>query len=133
MADILVRESGGSRTLGSKAPGTSPRARGYQDRMRACSVSQSCLTLCDPMDCSPSGSSVYGIYRQEYQSGLPVPSPGDLPDPGMEPESLVSPVLAGGFFTTMPPGKRYQNHIKGLLERKALGPILRVSDSASLC
>ena len=85
------------------------------------------------MDCSPPGSSVYGIYRQEYQSGLPVPSPGDLPDPGMEPESLVSPVLAGGFFTTTPPGKHYQNHIKGLLEHKALGPSLRVSDSASLC
>ena len=31
---------------------------------------------------------------------MPFPSPGDLPDPGMEPESLVSPALAGGFFTT---------------------------------
>ena len=43
-------------------------------------VTQLCLTLCDSMDCSPPGSSV-----QEYQSGLPCPSPGDLPDPGIEP------------------------------------------------
>ena len=43
--------------------------------------------------------------RQEYWSGLPFPPPGDLPHPGMEPTSLVSPVLAGGFFTTEPPGK----------------------------
>ena len=38
--------------------------------------------------------------RQEYWSGLPCPPPGDLPDPGIEPTSLVSPVLAGRFFTT---------------------------------
>ena len=42
---------------------------------------------------------------QEYWSGLPLPSPGDLPNPGMEPMSLVSPALAGGSFTTEPPGK----------------------------
>ena len=38
--------------------------------------------------------------RQEYWSGLSCSPPGDLPDPGMEPESLMSPALAGGFFTT---------------------------------
>ena len=38
--------------------------------------------------------------RQEYWSGLPFPPPGDLPDPGIEPASLISPALAGGFFTT---------------------------------
>ena len=43
-----------------------------------------------------------GFSRQEYWSGLPFPSLGDLPDPGIEP---VSPALAGGFFTTEPPGK----------------------------
>ena len=37
---------------------------------------------------------------EEYWSGLPFPSPGDLPDPGIKPESLVPPALAGGFFTT---------------------------------
>ena len=43
-----------------------------------------------------------GFPRQEYWSGLPVPSSGDLPDPGIEPASLT---LAGGFFTTKPRGK----------------------------
>ena len=41
-----------------------------------------------------------GFSRQEYWSGLPFPSPEDLPDPGIEPMSLKSPALAGGFFTT---------------------------------
>ena len=45
-----------------------------------------------------------GFSRQEYWSGLTCLSPGDFPDPGTEPES---PVLAGGFFTTEPPGKPY--------------------------
>ena len=43
--------------------------------------------------------------RQEYWSGLPFPSPGDLPDPGIEPASPESPALAGGFFTTVAAGK----------------------------
>ena len=46
-----------------------------------------------------------GFSRQEYWSGLPFPSPGDLPSPGMEPISLMSPALAGKFFTLVPPGK----------------------------
>ena len=45
------------------------------------------------------------FYRQEYWSGLPFPAPGGLPDPGIEPASLVFPVLAGRFFTTAPSGK----------------------------
>ena len=58
-------------------------------------VAQSRLTLCDPMDCSPPGSPVCGFSRQEYSSGLPFPSPGDLPNPGMEPVSWI----ARRFFT----------------------------------
>ena len=46
-----------------------------------------------------------GFSRQEYWSGLPLPSPGDLPDSGME---LRSPAWAGGFFITEPPGKPEQ-------------------------
>ena len=64
---------------------------------RACSVAQLCLTLCYPMDCKPPGSSVHRIFRQEYWSGLPFPPPGDLPNTGIEPESLVS---TGRLFTT---------------------------------
>ena len=41
-----------------------------------------------------------GLSRQEHWSGLPCPPPRDLPDPGIEPTSLTSPALAGGFFTT---------------------------------
>ena len=46
-----------------------------------------------------------GLPRQEYWNGLPFPSPGHLPDPGIEPVSPASPALAGQSFTTEPPGK----------------------------
>ena len=46
-----------------------------------------------------------GFSRQEYWSGLPCPPPGDLPNPGIEPESLLSPALVGRFFITSTPGK----------------------------
>ena len=48
-----------------------------------------------------------GFPRQEYWSGLPFPSPTDLPDPGME---STSSALTGGFFTTQPPGKPQDRH-----------------------
>ena len=65
----------------------------------ACVLSHfGCVQLCDPMDCSPPGSSVHGILPW---SRLPCPPPGDLPNPGIELGSLImSAVLAGGFFTT---------------------------------
>ena len=46
-----------------------------------------------------------GFSKQEYWNGLPFPSPGDLLDLGIEPESPVSSALAHGFFTAEPPGK----------------------------
>ena len=55
-----------------------------------------CQTLCDPLEAPLS----VGFSRQEYWSGLPCPPPRDLPDLGIEPTSLASPALAGGFFTT---------------------------------
>ena len=58
------------------------------------------VRLCDPMDCSPPGSSVHGSFRQEYWSELLFPTPGDLLDPGIKLWSLASPALADGFFTT---------------------------------
>ena len=51
--------------------------------------------------------------RQEYWSGLPFPTPGDLPDPGMEPGTPVSPALAGGLFTAEPPGKPTKREKEG--------------------
>ena len=51
------------------------------------SLTQSCLTLLQPMNCSCQAPLSMGISRQEYWSGLPFPSPGDLPNPGIKPES----------------------------------------------
>ena len=56
-------------------------------------------TLCDPTVAHQAPLSI-GFSRQEYWSGLPCPPPGDLPNPGIKPASLISPVLAGRFFTT---------------------------------
>ena len=72
----------------------------YKDNLLSAKSIQSCPTLCDPMDCSPPGSSVHGILQARYWSGLPCPPPGNLPDPGIEPVSLVSPALVDEFFTT---------------------------------
>ena len=67
-------------------------------------VAQSCPTLCDPMDCTVAyqASPSMGFSRQEYWSGLPFPSPGDLPDSGIEPRS---PTLEADALTSEPPGK----------------------------
>ena len=46
-------------------------------------------------------SVTWGFSKQEYWSGLPCPPPGDFPDPGIKPVSLMSPALATGFFTTI--------------------------------
>ena len=65
-------------------------------------VPQSCPSFCNPMDCSSPASSVHGIFHQEYWSGLPFPSPGGLPNPGMEPES---PGLQADSLPSEAPGK----------------------------
>ena len=56
-----------------------------------------------------------GFFRQESCSRLPFPPPGDLPHPGMKP---ASPALAGGFFTTVPPGKGGDGSLKYILVKK---------------
>ena len=58
--------------------------------VHGCSVAQLCLTLFDPVDCSPPGSSVHGISQARYWSGLPFPRVGDLPEPRIK---LMSPAL----------------------------------------
>ena len=72
-----------------------------------CMHAQSCLTFCDPMDCSPPGSPSMEFSRQECWSGWPFPSAEDLPDPGVEPESLACPTLAHMQDTS---GKNYHCH-----------------------
>ena len=66
------------------------------------SVAQSYPMPCDSMDCSLPASSVHGTFIQEYWSGLPFPSPGDLPNPGIE---LGSPALQANALPSEPPGK----------------------------
>ena len=75
--------------------------------MCASSVSRSCPTLCDPLDCSPPGSFVHGIIQTRIQEW--VPTSGNLPDPGIV---SVSPALAGTFFISKILGKP-QETIKG--------------------
>ena len=59
---------------------------------------ESCPALCNPVDHSCQAPLSMGFSRQEYWSGLPCPSPRDLPDPGIKPASLISPALAGVLF-----------------------------------
>ena len=91
-------------------PGMEPRSPAFQvdalpsepPAATAAKSLQSCPTLCDPRDGSPPGSPSLGFSRQEYWSGLPFPSPGDLPDPGIEPES---PALGADALPSTPPGE----------------------------
>ena len=66
------------------------------------SAAQSCLTLCDPTDCSPSGSSVHGIILARILEWVAISFAGDLPNPGIEPKS---PTLKADSLLSEPPGK----------------------------
>ena len=61
---------------------------------------QLCLTLCNCKACGPRGFSVHGILHARILKWVAISFSEDLPDPGIEPESLISPALSGGFFTT---------------------------------
>ena len=63
---------------------------------------QPCLTLMNPWTLPREDSLFMGFSRLEYWDGLPFPSPGHLPNPGIK---RSSPALAGRYITTMPPGK----------------------------
>ena len=74
------------------------------ERKKQSEIAQLCPTLCDPMDCSPSSNE---FFRQEYWSGLPFPSPGDLPDPGIE---RGSPALQADAFRLRHHGNPLESH-----------------------
>ena len=91
--------------------------------MHACVLSlQLYLTLCDPVNCNPPDFSVHVILQARILEWVAMPSPRDLPNPGIEPASLESPALAGGFFTTSTtleaPEWRIRK-VKGILEQDA--------------
>ena len=67
-------------------------------------VSQSCPTLCDPMDCSLPGSSVHGIFQATVLEWVAIYFSRDLPDPGIEPGS---PALQADALLSEPPGNSY--------------------------
>ena len=73
--------------------------------MCVCTVTQLCLTLWDPMVCSPPISSIHGIFEARVMEWLLFPSLGDLPHPGIKAMSPEAFALAVRFFTTEPPGK----------------------------
>ena len=70
------------------------------------------VQLCDPMDCSLPGSSIHGIFQTRVLERVDISFSRGSPNPGIEP---VSPTLAGGFFTTEPPGKPILPSAKGVL------------------
>ena len=76
--------------------------------LRACvhasSLSHICL-FAAPWTIARQDALSMEFYRKDYWSGLPFPTPGNIPNPGVEPMSLVSPALAGEFLTPEPPGK----------------------------
>ena len=76
---------------------------GGPQRLSVCTCDtllQPCLTLWAPCTVACQAPPSVGFSRQECWSGLPCPPPGDLPDPGIKPMPLMSPALAGRFFTT---------------------------------
>ena len=74
---------------------------------------QSCLTLCDPMDCSPLGSSVHGILQPRILEWVDVLLQGIFLNQG---SGLTSPALAGGLFTTELVGEPLNEDIEGIFK-----------------
>ena len=81
-------------------------------KVRVCVHMSTCTRVCSlshvfatPWTIAQPAPLHIGFFRQEHWSRLPFPTTGDLPDPGIAPASLRSPTPAGGFCTTVPPGK----------------------------
>ena len=87
-------------------------------------VTQSCLTLCEPVDCSPPGSSVLGILQARRLQWVPFPSPGDLPDPGIKPRS---PALQVDSLPSGLPGKPFYQIINSLRTKTKFDPCAHLS------
>ena len=86
------------------------------------------LLFCDPVDCSPPGSSVHSISQARILEWVVIPFPRDLPDPGIEP---TAPALAGRYFTTVPSGKPSNFVSKLVQDNKMYVDIARVNFSGS--
>ena len=73
---------------------------------------KSCLSLCDPMICSPPGSSVHGILQARIVEWVAMSFSRDLPNPGIKPASLTSPTFASGSFTSSATWEVHGRHLK---------------------
>ena len=83
-----------------------PKFQGCNPNLCACVLSRSVMSdSVTPWTVALQAPLSMEFSWQEYWIRLPFPPPGDLPNPEIEPVSLVSPALAGGFFTSVPPGK----------------------------
>ena len=85
-----------------------------------CIPVHSCPILCNPMDCSLPGSSVHGILQARILEWVAIPYSGDLPNPGIEPASLLHR-QAGFFLPLAAPGKPTHDHVHMQMMMKLLG------------
>ena len=100
-----------------------------------CQISHSCLCVLSRFSCVRHFVTLWtiacqaplsiGFSRQEYWSGLPLPSAEDLPDPGIKPTSLESPALTGRFFTTRHLGNPFLHQHVDLFQMASESEILR--------
>ena len=99
--------SQGSAPAGTLCPGLALTGQRELQSPPVCTKPpRSCPTLCHPVGCRPPGCSVHGTLQARILEWVAMPSSGDLPDPGIQPTSLMSPASAGGFFTIRATGKR---------------------------
>ena len=95
----------------------------------------SCLTLCNPMDCSLPSFHFHRILQARILEGLPCPPPGDLPDPGIKPMSLTSLALGGRSFTISATWEACAGEQKGIFQagiQKVNGILLNTSQKWKL-
>ena len=109
-------KSMGSQRVGHDWATSLTGRRGSVDRIRACLLSRVWL-FAAPRTVAHQAPLSLGFPRHEYWSRLPLPPPGDLPDPGIGPESPVAHALPGRFLTTEPPGKPVDSAVVQSLSR----------------
>ena len=114
MGSLEIR---GLRIVNLSAPGLNSKRRlkNLPPRRAVLTLNRSVMSDSGTPGCSLPGSSVHGILQTGILEWLPCPSPVDLPNPGTEPTSLVSPALAGGFFTTSATRTRSSSKRNGML------------------
>ena len=95
-----------------------------------CLVAQLCLTLCDPTDCSPPGSSVHGVLQARILEWVAMSSSGDLSNPGIKPRS---PTLQADSLPTEPPGKPNNTGVGSLSLLHWIFPTLELNQGLLHC